>query len=218
MIKLLKAIFINIVIIALGVSIVYFFSPNSQTFKDKHAQHLPAIGQPAPKFMGISHTGKKISLSDYTGKTVVLEWKNHLCPFVKKHYSQNNMQHLQKELTDKGGVWLSIISSALGKQGHLTMQECENQIQKENSHATAVILDISGAIGKLYKAKTTPHMFVINPAGILVYKGAIDSIRSANKADIAEATNYVNLAITAIKNETPMSPASSTSYGCSIKY
>lgn len=218
MIKLIKAICINTLIIAIGVSIVYFFSPDSQETSAKENNQQPAIGKLAPEFNGVSHKGKKISLSDYKGKTVILEWKNHLCPFIKKYYSQNNMQDLQKNLTDEGVIWLSIISSALGKQGHVSMQECDAQIQKENSHASAVILDVSGKIGKLYNAKTTPHMFVINPAGILIYKGAIDSIRSANPADINRAENYVSLAVNSIKNNTSMEPASTASYGCSIKY
>ena len=219
--NLLKALISNGVIIAAGVSIVYFFGSTNPTPSPSSTQQpslKPVIGQKAPDFSGITYTDERIKLSDYLGKIVVLEWKNHLCPFVKKHYNSNNMQQLQQSLTQKGVVWISIISSAEGKQGHMTKSECEKQIQKENSFATTVILDESGDIGRLYNAKTTPHMFVINQQGTLAYMGAIDSIRSTRVADVNKATNYVVEAVTAIENNTTPTTTSTPAYGCSIKY
>lgn len=216
--NLLKAILSNLLIIAVGVSIVYFFSNFNEPKSSQQDKVIPVIGKQAPLFKATTYEGTTVSLGEFKGKTVVLEWKNHKCPFVKKHYSKNNMQQLQKSLTQKGVIWLSIISSAPGKQGHLSPQECKTQIETEQSFASTVLLDESGKIGRLYDAKTTPHMFVINPEGTLVYMGAIDSIRSANPDDISKSTNYVVNAVNAIAAKTAIEPSSTAPYGCSVKY
>ncbi len=176
-----------------------------------------AMAEAAPAFSAVDSTGKKHTLSDYSDKTVVLEWKNHECPFVKKHYSVGNMQALQKTYTQKGVVWLSVISSAEGKQGHVTGSEANAIAKKEGSAATAILLDTKGEMGKLYGAKTTPHMFVLHK-GQLVYQGAIDSKPSTDSDDIAGATNYVAEALDAVLAGQAVKTASTESYGCGVKY
>lgn len=178
----------------------------------------PAIGKAAPTFTATDSNGKSHDLASFKGKYVVLEWLNHGCPYVKKHYNAKNMQTLQKAYTDKGVVWLSIISSAEGKQGYSTPAEANEAVAKHGASPTAVLLDPKGDIGRLYGAKTTPHMFVINPAGEVIYKGAIDSESSTDPADIAGATNYVTAALDAAMAGKPVATAQSKPYGCSVKY
>jgi len=185
--------------------------------------NLPAFaavepGEPAPDFTLKDSKGNPQKLSSYSGKFVVLEWLNPECPFVKKHYSAGNMQKLQKEYTAKGVVWLSIISSAPGKQGYRTGPQADADTKDKNASPTAVLLDPSGEVGQLYEAKTTPHMYVINPEGKLIYSGAIDSIRSANPEDCATATNYVRETLDAALSGKPVPTPETKSYGCSVKY
>lgn len=178
----------------------------------------PQTGQPAPGFTLTDSDGKSHNLSDFKGKFVVLEWLNHGCPFVKKHYSSGNMQSLQKEYTGKGVVWLSIVSSAPGKQGHMTPEETNKTKNETGSAATAILLDEQGTVGKLYGAKVTPELFVINPDGLLVYSGAIDDKKSTDPADIAGAKNYVKKALDEALDGKPVSEPSTPAYGCSVKY
>ena len=178
-------------------------------------------GTAAPDFTGTTSTGETVSLSDYEGKTVVLEWTNDGCPFVKKHYAEPpmNMQTLQTE--DAAGddvVWLQIISSKPGSQGHVSGAEADAINDGRDAAPDHVILDPSGDIGRLYDAKTTPHMFVIKGDQQIAYGGAIDSIRSARIEDIETADNYVRDALDAVKAGEPVEVASSTPYGCSVKY
>jgi peroxiredoxin len=175
-------------------------------------------GETAPNFTLKDSKGNSQKLSSYSGKFVVLEWMNPECPFVKKHYSIGNMQSLQKEYTAKGVVWLSIISSAPGKQGYCTGPQAEANTKDQKAYPTAVLLDPSGEVGQLYGAKTTPHMFVINPEGKLIYMGAIDSIRSANSSDCAKADNYVRQTLDAALAGKPVPAPETKSYGCSVKY
>jgi peroxiredoxin len=178
----------------------------------------PVIGEMAPNWTGTDTNGVEHALSDFKGQTVIMEWTNHDCPYVKKHYDSGNMQSLQKEATDNGAVWVSIASSAEGKQGHVTA-ETGNQVMTDvGSNATAKILDASGEIGKMYDAKTTPHMFVVDPEGTLVYAGAIDSDPSFKQDGIADATNYVKAAWEAVVAGEPVEVASTQAYGCSVKY
>jgi peroxiredoxin len=178
----------------------------------------PVIGEMAPNWTGTDTNGVEHALSDFKGKTVIMEWTNHDCPYVKKHYDSGNMQSLQKEATDNGAVWVSIASSAEGKQGHVTA-ETGNQVMTDvGSNATAKILDASGEIGKMYDAKTTPHMFVVDPEGTLVYAGAIDSDPSFKQDGIADATNYVKAAWEAVVAGEPVEVVSTQAYGCSVKY
>jgi peroxiredoxin len=176
------------------------------------------VGEAAPDFTAVDSNGKTHRLSDFKGKTVVLEWTNHECPFVRKHYESNNMQKLQKAATSDGVVWLSVVSSAPGQQGNVDGQKANDLTKSRNAAPTAVLLDAEGTIGRTYSARTTPHIFVIAPDGKLAYAGAIDSIPSANKADISKADNYVTAALNAVKNGQPVSNPTTQPYGCSVKY
>jgi peroxiredoxin len=176
------------------------------------------IDQPAPDFTAIDSDGQTHTLKQYRGKTVVLEWTNHDCPYVRKHYQSNNMQALQKAATNDSIVWLSIISSAPGKQGHVSAGQANDLTLKRNASPSAVILDEKGDIGRLYGAKTTPHMYIIDPDGKLVYMGGIDSIPSSDQADIARAKNYVKAALQSLKAGKPIEYRVTRPYGCSVKY
>ena len=176
------------------------------------------IGEPAPGFTGIDTSGKSHALSDFRGKPVVLEWTNHDCPYVRKHYGSGNMQQQQQAATGQGAVWLSIISSAPGKQGHVTPAQADALTAERNAAPSAVILDEKGEIGRLYEAKTTPHMYIIDADGKLAYMGGIDSIASANPADIGKATQYVPAALAQVMNGEPVASSVTRPYGCSVKY
>lgn len=179
---------------------------------------MPQIGQKAPDFTVIDSQGNRHQLKDFAGKTVVLEWTNDQCPFVVKHYS-GNMQALQSEFTAKADqVWLSVISSAPGKQGHVSGARADELTQSRNAKPTAVVFDETGVVGKAYEAKTTPHMYVIDKNGILQYMGGIDSIPTAKVEDIAKATPHFANAMRAVLAGTPVNPAVTKPYGCSIKY
>lgn len=182
------------------------------------ATAAPAVGAPAPDFTGTDSNGKPHKLSQYKGKYVVLEWVNHGCPFVGKHYGSKNMQELQKTWTGKGVVWLSVNSSAPGKQGHESGEQANKTLKEKGASPTALLLDPKGDIGKLYDAKTTPHMFVVDPKGTLVYAGAIDSVPSTEQSDIKKATNYVSQALTEAMAGKKVTLASTKAYGCGVKY
>lgn len=177
-------------------------------------------GAKAPTFELPDTHGKKHTLAQYKGKFVVLEWLNHGCPFVKGHYDIGNMQALQREFTAKGVVWLSVNSSAVGKQGHYPPTEANAITRAKNAAPTAVLLDGDGRVGRAYGAKTTPHMFVIGPGGEVLYNGAIDDNRSArkNQADVASAKNYVRLALASAMEGKPVEVPTTSPYGCSVKY
>ncbi len=181
-----------------------------------HAGVLP--GEVAPDFSAQSSQGETVHLSDYKGKLIVLEWTNFGCPFVKKHYNSENMQKLQKEFTQKGVVWLSIVSSAEGKQGFSSPKQAEQDRIAHKSNATKFLLDPKGITGKLFGAQTTPHMFVINAEGKVVYAGAIDDTPSADAADVKTAKNYVRMALNEVLAGKPVTVANTKSYGCSVKY
>jgi peroxiredoxin len=176
------------------------------------------IGEPAPDFTGTDTAGNKVTLSNFRGKPVILEWTNHDCPFVRKHYNSGNMQKQQRAATDKGAVWLSIISSAPGKQGNVTPAEADALTAERKAAPSEVILDESGDIGRLYGAKTTPHMFIVDAEGKLAYMGGIDSIPSTNPADIEQATQYVPTALARVMKGEPVTSSVTRPYGCSVKY
>jgi peroxiredoxin len=178
----------------------------------------PSIGQPAPAFSGKTADGKSLDLQSLKGKTVVLEWTNHQCPFVKKHYDSGNIPQLQKDAVAKGIVWLQVISSAPGKEGHVDGATSAKLNAQRGAVPTNTILDPEGSIGKLYGAKTSPHLFIIDPQGVLVYKGGIDSIPSADPADIAKAENYVKSALGELAAGKKVSKDSTQPYGCTVKY
>jgi peroxiredoxin len=176
------------------------------------------VGQPAPAFTLTDTNGTQRSLGDFQGKLVVLEWFNHDCPFVRKHYGSGNMQKLQKKYTDQGVVWLSINSSAPGKQGNYPPDKANELTQQKHASPTAVLLDPDGTVGKAYGAKTTPHMFVIDQNGTLIYAGGIDDKPSTDQADIGSARYHVDVALTEALSGKPVTVATSTPYGCSVKY
>lgn len=182
------------------------------------AEVAAKVGGPAPDFSLPDVAGTTHKLSDYRGKVVVLEWVNYHCPFVKKHYDSKNMQALQKKWTGKEVVWLAICSSAPGKQGNFDPAQAAKEGQSRGAAHTAYLLDPEGQVGRSYGAKTTPHMFIIDPKGKLVYQGAIDSIKSANQKDIKKATNYVDTGLTALLAGKPLKPQTTQPYGCSVKY
>ena len=178
----------------------------------------PEVDAPAPEFSGLTTSGETVSLADLKGKTVVLEWTNHDCPYVRKHYGSNNMQALQKETTADGVVWLSVISSAPGTQGYVEAAEADELTASRDASPTAVILDPEGTIGKAYAARTTPHMYVIDPDGVLRYKGGIDDKPSSSKSSIEGAYNYVRAALADMVAGNAIADPVTRPYGCSVKY
>jgi peroxiredoxin len=179
---------------------------------------VPVVGQKAPAFTAIDSNGLKRALGDYKGKIVVLEWTNNGCPYVKKHYGSGNMQKVQADITGQGVVWLSIISSAPGKQGFVDGAGANQLTTERNAHPTAVLLDPAGKVGHAYEAQTTPHMFVIDKQGVLRYMGAIDDQPTTDPASIATARNYVREAVAAVSTGKPVAVTATDSYGCSVKY
>jgi hypothetical protein len=178
----------------------------------------PQIGQPAPDFSATDSDGKVRRLADFRGKTVVLEWTNSDCPYTRKHYSSGNMQNLQELARQRGVIWLSVISSAPGKQGYVSGPEADVLSRSRHAVPTAVLLDPSGDLGRLYHAKTTPHMFVIDPRGELKYMGGIDSLATPDVADIPRAEPYLKEALLAVADDKPVAHPVTRPYGCSIKY
>lgn len=176
------------------------------------------VGDPAPGFTAVDSNGKQQSLADYKGKYVVLEWHNQGCPYTKKHYESGNMQRLQKEWTGKGVVWLTVISSAPGTQGFVTPTQENEYVKTMNATPTAVIMDPGGSLGHLYAAKTTPHMFIIDPSGMLIYNGAIDDHPTSDKSDIPNSKNYVSTALGEAMSGKSVTEAATRPYGCSVKY
>jgi AhpC/TSA family protein len=178
----------------------------------------PQIGQPAPPFTALDSEGKTRRLSDFRGKTVVLEWTNADCPYTRKHYTSGNMQHLQSLALERGAIWLSVISSAPGKQGYVEGPEADALSRSRHAIPSAVLLDPSGTLGRLYHAKTTPHMYVIDRDGVLQYMGGIDSIATADVGDIPKAEPYLKEAMLAVIDGQPVTHPVSKPYGCSVKY
>jgi peroxiredoxin len=182
------------------------------------AAAAPTLGQAAPAFQLTDAEGKTRSLAEFKGKTVVLEWTNDGCPYVQKHYNSKNMQNTQAAATKDGVVWLTIISSAPGQQGYLTSPQAKAWKASAGASSTAVLLDPKGAVGKAYDAKTTPHMYVVDKAGTLVYMGGIDDKPSAAPASLQGARNYVTAALADVKAGRPIAQAVTRPYGCSVKY
>mgnify|MGYP000864625906 FL=1 len=178
----------------------------------------PDLGKPAPDFAATDTHGKAVKLSGLKGKLVILEWSNHQCPYVRKHYGAGNMQKTQEAAKALGVTWITIISSAPGEQGHVNADEANKLTVERKARPDHVVLDPRGQIGRLYAARVTPHMFVIGADGALLYKGAIDSIRSSRQSDIASAKNYVTAALGEIKSGKQVADADTVAYGCTIHY
>ena len=177
------------------------------------------VGQPAPDFTLVDIDGNTHTLSSYKGKLVVLEWVNPECPIVQKLYNKSgNIPRLQKTYTGQGVVWLSINSAAAGKQGDYEPAQVKSWMQQVGAAPTDYFRDPSGAVGHLYGAKNTPHIFIIDRAGTLVYAGGIDSIASADPADLSRATNYVDATMADLAAGRPVAKANTRPYGCSVKY
>jgi peroxiredoxin len=176
------------------------------------------VGETAPNFTATDSDGHQHGLAEYKGKFVVLEWHNQGCPYTRKHYDSGNMQKLQKLWTSRGVVWFTVISSAPSEQGYVTAAQENDYVKRMGAAPTAVLLDPKGDLGHLYGAKTTPHMFVINPQGQLIYDGAIDDKATSEQSDIAGATNYVTAALEASMAGKPVAVTASRPYGCSVKY
>jgi peroxiredoxin len=198
------------VIVALVLGVIGIF--------DSAAGAAPQIDQPAPDFTAVDAKGDTIRLSDYRGKTVVLEWTNADCPYTRKHYSSGNMQSVQALAEKNGVVWLSVISSAPGKQGYVNGTAADALTVSRHAVPTAVLMDPAGTVARLYAAKTTPHMFVIDKNGRLKYMGGIDSLATTDEADIARAEPYLKEAMLAVAAGNPVAHPVTKPYGCSIKY
>lgn len=179
---------------------------------------LAKIDSIAPNFSLPNVDGKEVALANYRGKIVVLEWLNFDCPYVQKHYESGNIPKMQEEFTQKGIIWLGICSSAPGKQGNLSKQEISKRIKEYNAHLTEYLIDETGKVGKTYGAKTTPHYFIINSDGKLLYSGAIDDKANTNKEDIAIARNYIREVLTSILSGKSVPIKVTKPYGCSVKY
>lgn len=178
----------------------------------------PKIGAPAPAFTAVDSDGKSRSLAEFAGKTVVLEWTNHDCPYVVKHYGSGNMQALQKAATAQGVVWLTVVSSMPNSQGYVTAPQANELTRKRSAAPSAVLLDPDGIVGRAYDARVTPHMYLIDPKGTLVYMGGIDSIRSTNVDDIPRAVPYMKNALAELAAGKPIANAVTPAYGCTVKY
>jgi hypothetical protein len=181
-----------------------------------HAESV--VDKPAPLFSGAAADGSTIKLADLRGKTVVLEWTNHECPFVVKHYESGNIPALQKDAVAKGIVWLQVITSAPGKEGNVNGETARKLNTHRGATPTNTVLDSDGSIGKLYGATNTPQFFIIDPQGVLVYKGGIDSIPSADQSDIAKAENYISAALADLAAGRKIAKSNTKPYGCSVKY
>jgi peroxiredoxin len=178
----------------------------------------PQTGTSAPGFTAVDSKGKRHTLAAYKGKIVVLEWTNHECPYTVKHYATGNMQALQMAATESGAIWLTVVSSRPGSQGHVEALEADKLTADRHAHPTAVLLDPAGDLGKLYGARVTPHMYVIDASGMLVYMGAIDDRPTADHASVKGARSYVREALDAVAAGRPVAVASTRPYGCTVKY
>ena len=183
-----------------------------------HAQAAATVGQAAPDFALKDTNGKTVRLSDFKGKHVVLEWTNPGCPFVRKHYDSGNMPATQKDATDKGVVWLAINSTEKASSDYLEPTKLSAWLAERKASPTAVLMDEEGTTGRSYGARTTPHMYIVNPQGVLIYAGGIDSIASARPSDIEKATNYVKTGLAEALVGKSLTAATTAPYGCSIKY
>jgi peroxiredoxin len=195
--------------IAIAFALALSFGPQLSAVK---------VGEPAPAFTGTDNLGKTHSLSDFKGKLVVLEWHNQGCPYVGKHYNSGNMPATQKQARAKGVVWLAVNSTAVDAYDYRKPADLASWLKTKDAVPTATLMDVDGKVGRAYGARTTPHMYLIDPQGKLVYAGAIDSIPSASASDIKTATNYINQALDEALAGKPLSKPTSQAYGCSIKY
>ena len=182
------------------------------------SQAEPKVGTPAPAFSAVNSEGKTVNLNDYKGKTIVLEWTNDGCPYVRKHYGSGNMQALQKKWTDQGIVWLSVISSPPGEQGFADAARANSLTSERKATPTAVLLDPKQQVARAFGATVTPHMYIIKPDGVLAYAGGIDDKPTTRAADVKDAKNFVDEALAELKAGKPVSNPATRAYGCTVKY
>ena len=182
------------------------------------AAAVAKVGEAAPGFTSTATTGKSVSLADQRGKIVVLEWTNHDCPYVRKHYETSNMQTLQKEIMAQGVVWLTLISSSPGTQGYVTPKQADELTSTRKATPSSVLLDPTGVVGKAYGATNTPHMYIIDKAGLLVYAGAIDDRPTSRRSDVQGAHNYIRAALEDMASGRPVQTPVTRAYGCTVKY
>jgi peroxiredoxin len=182
------------------------------------AQSTAKVGAPAPAFQAVDVEGKTRNLSEFAGKTVILEWTNHDCPYVRKHYNSSTMQTLQKDMAKEGIVWLSVISSPVGEQGYVEAAQAKELTVKRDAAPAGILLDPNSKVARAYGAQTTPHMYVIDPKGTLAYMGAIDDKPSSSAASLNGAKSYVRQAVAELKAGKPISEAATKAYGCAVKY
>lgn len=213
-----KKLSLALLMMALAVSSGGIIDRNTIVASAQEGSISATVGKAAPDFTLTDVNGKERKLSDWNGKFIVLEWFNHGCPFVKKHYESGNMQSLQKQYTKKGVIWLAINSSAKGKQGNESAADHKKKFKDLKAAPTAVLTDEDGKVGRLYGAKATPHMFVIDNKGTLVYAGAIDDKSGADQSEIKTANNYVKAALDAAMDGKPVAVATTKAYGCGVKY
>ena len=193
----------------------------AHTFSAEIILNNPKVNEQAPLFSAVNSYGEKINLTDFQDQPIILEWSNHECPYVARHYVENNMQSIQKMAQDVGFIWLTIISSTPGEQGHVSPSLANELTKSRNAYPSHVLIDESGEIGMQYGAKTTPHMYMIDRKGVLRYKGAIDDIGMGMKffsASFADATNYVGTQLLDVKKNNKLAINSTVAYGCSVKY
>jgi peroxiredoxin len=182
------------------------------------AAGIAKVGEAAPAFTTPATSGKNVSLADQRGKIVILEWTNHDCPYVRKHYESGNMQTLQKEITAQGVIWLTLISSSPGTQGYVTPKQADDLTATRKANPTAVLLDPTGVVGKAYGATNTPHMYIVDKSGLLVYAGAIDDRPTTRRADVQGAHNYVRAALEDMAAGRAVQTPATRAYGCTVKY
>src|SRR5688572_13874426 len=208
----------NFLLLALAAVASYSAIACTESSEAAPIPDSPPVNQPAPVFTVSDTKGTTHSLDSYRGKWVVLEWFNHDCPYTKKHYKTDNMQALQREYTAKGVVWISVVSSAPGKDGYLTASNADKAMADNKASPSFVVRDTAGVLGRLYGARNTPHMFAIDPEGVLRYVGAIDDKPSPRQKDVKDAKNYVRAALDAGLAGQPIATASTQPYGCDVKY
>lgn len=205
-------------IILLSLITAAFMAVNLTSKSVENTPESAVVGEEAPDFEVMDANGNMHSLSDYEGQYVILEWLNHGCPYIRKHYDGNNMQRLQEKYTEQDVVWLSVISSAPGTQGYMEPEEARQSVEEYNASPTAILLDTEGTMGKKYDARVTPHMFIIDPDGIVRYNGAIDDKPTPRASSLETAHNYIEAAMTSLMNGEDVEVKSNTPYGCSVKY
>jgi peroxiredoxin len=205
-------------VFALSAVVSSLLATTSHAWAQATAPATATVGQAAPAFSAKDTSGKTVNLADFKGKTVVLEWVNPGCPYVRKHYNGGNMQGTQSEATAKNVVWLAVNSTGTDHPDYLKPADLAKWMKEQKAPATHTLMDEDGKIGKAYGARTTPHMYIIDGKGMLVYAGGIDSIPSASAADIPKATNYVKVSLNELASGKPVSNAVTRAYGCSVKY